>query len=145
MSITNEKTLIGRREYASLPDFSLDSVEIKVDTGAYTSSIHVDQCDLVELNGQQILEVIFLDREHKGYSGKKVLFKEFRKKKVKSSTGQEQMRYFIKGRIKFAGRLIKTEFSLTQRKGMRYQILLGRKVLNKNFIVDTSRKHIHLT
>jgi len=47
------------------------------------------------------------------------------------------------GRIRIAGRLIKTEFSLTQRSGMRYPILLGRKLLNKNFMVDTSLKYVH--
>ena len=36
------------------------------------------------------------------------------------------------------GNPIKTEFSLTQRNGMRYPILLGRKFLNKRFIIDTS-------
>ena len=50
---------------------------------------------------------------------------------MKSSTGQEQMRYFIKGSIKVGSRNLKTEFSLTERKGMKYPILLGRKLLNK--------------
>jgi hypothetical protein len=36
------------------------------------------------------------------------------------------------------GRKIKTEFSLTERKGMRFPILLGRRLLNKRFIIDTS-------
>ncbi|TXI83801.1 MAG: ATP-dependent zinc protease, partial [Crocinitomicaceae bacterium] len=48
------------------------------------------------------------------------------------------LRYFIKCTIELLGRKIKTEFSLTERKGMRYPILLGRKLLNKRFIIDTS-------
>jgi hypothetical protein len=70
-------------------------------------------------------------------------FKKFRTKKVKSSTGQVQERFFVFGTIKIAGEKFKTEFSLTMRQGMRYPILLGRKVLNKRFVVDTSKKYIH--
>jgi hypothetical protein len=39
-----EKILIGRRETARLPDFGLENVQVKIDTGAYTSSIHVSYC-----------------------------------------------------------------------------------------------------
>jgi hypothetical protein len=59
-------------------------------------------------------------------------------KKVKSSTGQEQMRYFIKCTIEILGIHFITEFSLTERKGMRFPILLGRKLLNNRFLIDTT-------
>jgi hypothetical protein len=36
------------------------------------------------------------------------------------------------------GKLIETDFSLTQRNGMKYPILIGRKLLNKRFVVDTA-------
>jgi hypothetical protein len=132
-----DKTLIGRRELANLPEFGLRNVAVKVDTGAYTSSIHVSHCREVVSDEKMVLEVIFLDPSHEGFDGEKHTFYEFRQKKVKSSTGQEQMRYFIKCTIQLLGRKIKTEFSLTERNGMKYPILLGRKLLNKRFIVDT--------
>lgn len=133
-----EKTIIGRREIASLPQFGLYHVDVKVDSGAYTSSIHVCSCKEVELEGTMVLEVIFLDENHLAYDNEKHYFQEYRIKKVKSSNGHEQLRYFIKCTIELLGRKIKTEFSLTERKGMRYPILLGRKLLNKRFIIDTS-------
>jgi hypothetical protein len=79
-----------------------------------------------------------LDENHLAYDNEKHYFQEYRIKKVKSSNGHEQLRYFIKCTIELLGRKIKTEFSLTERKGMRYPILLGRKLLNKRFIIDTS-------
>lgn len=134
-----DKILIGRRELAWLPDFGLAEVKAKVDSGAYTSSIHVSYCQ----QEGELLRVVFLDDKHAAFTGKKMTFKKFRTKKVKSSTGQVQERFFVFGTIKIAGEKFKTEFSLTMRKGMRYPILLGRKVLNKRFVVDTSRKYIH--
>lgn len=133
-----EKTIIGRREIANLPQFGLNYVDVKVDSGAYTSSIHVSSCKEVELEGATLLEVIFLDENHSAFDNEKHYFQEYRIKKVKSSNGHEQLRYFIKCSIELLGRKIKTEFSLTERKGMRYPILLGRKLLNKRFIIDTS-------
>jgi hypothetical protein len=133
-----EKTLIGRRDVANLPQFGLQDVDVKVDSGAYTSSIHVTFCKEVEREGKTLLEVIFLDDNHPAFTGRSILFDEYRRKKVKSSTGQEQIRFFVKGKIELLGRKFLTEFSLTERRGMRYPILLGRKVLNKRFIIDTS-------
>ena len=138
MTKTTSKTLIGRRDFANLPEFGLNNVEVKVDSGAYTSSIHVSYCKEIPDGDSTQLEVVFLDEQHPAFSGNKMHFNDFRIKKVKSSTGQEQVRYFVKGRIELLGRKFTTEFSLTERKGMRYPILLGRKVLNKRFIIDTS-------
>ena len=53
-----EKTLIGRRDIANLPEFGLFGVAVKVDSGAYTSSIHVTSCKEVVLEGVKILELL---------------------------------------------------------------------------------------
>jgi hypothetical protein len=132
------KTIIGRREWASLPEFGLKNVKVKIDTGAYSSSIHATFIE--EKDG--ILNVIFLDSNHSNFRETPYSFHEYRIKKVKSSNGIVQERYFIKTQILLGSSKIKTEFSLTQRKGMRYPILIGRKLLNKRFIIDTSLKYL---
>jgi hypothetical protein len=133
-----EKIVIGRREIANLPEFGLKNVAVKVDSGAYTSSIHVSHCREVVTESGTRLEVLFLDANHESFIDEKHFFEKFRVKKVRSSTGQEQMRYFIYCTIELLGKKIKTEFSLTERKGMRFPILLGRKLLNNRFIIDTA-------
>lgn len=138
MNKLNDKTLIGRRDVANLPEFGLFNVEVKVDSGAYTSSIHVSSSRELETEKGKVLEVIFLDENHPAYTNTPILFRNYRIKKVKSSTGQEQIRFFVKGKIEILGRKFSTEFSLTERRGMRYPILLGRKLLNKRFVIDTS-------
>ncbi len=134
-----DKIVIGRRETAQLLNFGLENVQVKIDTGAYTTSIHVSHCQ--ESNGK--LEVVFLDENHTSFNPKLIYFDKFRIRKVKSSTGQVQSRYFIFGQISIAGLTFQTEFSLTERKGMRFPILIGRKLLNNNFIIDTSTKYKH--
>lgn len=133
------KTIIGRREWASLPTFGLKKVEVKIDTGAYTSSVHVSKIE--ETDG--LLHVVFLDAAHPEFQQITHTFSDFRKKNVKSSNGHIQERYFIRTKIILAGRILNTEFSLTERKAMRYPILIGRKTLKKRFIVDPSLKYTH--
>jgi hypothetical protein len=118
-----EKLIIGRRERADFPDIGLMNVDVKTDTGAYTSSIHVTQCEVKRVNDKEILEVVFLDEDHPSYTGQVIRFEDFRQKKVKSSTGHEQMRYFVRLKILLLGRKIRTDFSLTKRNGMKYPIL----------------------
>ncbi len=133
---------IGRRENAALPDFGVDKVDVKIDSGAYTSSIHVSYCEERTENDKKILLVKFLDENHASYTGELLKFDEFRRKRVRSSNGQVQNRYLIKGHIVLGGEKILTEFSLNERGGMRYPVLLGRKLLNKRFVIDTSKTNI---
>ena len=98
-----------------------------------------DAIDLVAENG---IDVVFLDESHPQFTGEERMFTSYRQKKVKSSTGQEQLRYFVNGSIRLGDLEYTTEFSLTRRNGMRHPILLGRKLLNRRFVVDPSRKNI---
>ena len=36
----DNKILIGRKDKADFPELSLNDIDIKIDSGAYTSSIH---------------------------------------------------------------------------------------------------------
>lgn len=130
--------MIGRREMASLPEVKLNSIEVKIDTGAYSCSIHC--CSIKEENN--LLHVVFLDEKHPQFNNSIFTFSKFTKKKVKSSSGHVQERFFIKTTIQLGDKTYPTEFSLTRRSGMRYPILIGRKLLNKNFIIDTSHKYL---
>jgi len=60
---------------------------------------------------------------------------------VKSSTGISECRYKIKTKIKLGDKIYKTDFTLSDRSEMKFPILLGRKVICKNFLVDVSKKY----
>jgi hypothetical protein len=132
-----EKIIIGRKDKVDLPDFGLENVSVKTDSGAYSCSIHCEFIKEVEENDQKILKVVFLDETLPKYSGEIHEFTEYSKKNVKSSTGEKQERFFIKAKILLFGKEFITDFSLTQRNGLKNPILLGRKVLNENFLINT--------
>ena len=43
---------IGWREWISLPEWSIDYIKVKVDTGARTSSLHVRDLEYFEKDGE---------------------------------------------------------------------------------------------
>ena len=132
--IKKSKTIIGKDDIADMPLFNLKEVKVKIDSGAYTSSIH---CSLIEKTDEG-LNVIFLDESENGYTGELFTFREFKKKKVRSSSGQMQLRFIIQGTIILFGKRHSTEFTLSKRDLMRYPVLLGRKLLSKGFMIDTT-------
>lgn len=128
-----EKKIIGRFDRADFPDLHLNDISIKIDTGAYTSSIHCDNITEEE----DVLRCTFLDEEHPLYNGKEFVFHDYDVVFVRSSNGMVQKRYQIISKIKLFDKIYKISLSLAARQEMRFPVLLGRKFLTKKFIVDT--------
>lgn len=128
-----EKIVIGRFDKADFPALNLNDIAVKIDTGAYTSSIHCD--NIVE--DDDGIHCTFLDDEHPNYNGKQFTFPEYDIVFVRSSNGIIQKRYQVQSKIKIFGKVFKISLSLSDRQEMRYPVLLGRKFLTKKFIVDT--------
>ncbi|MCF4100744.1 RimK/LysX family protein [Gillisia sp. M10.2A] len=128
-----EKKVIGRFDKADFPLLDLEDIAIKIDTGAYTSSIHCN--NIIEKD--DALHCTFLDDEHPLYNGKEFIFKEYDIVFVKSSNGIIQKRYQVQSTIKIFNKVFKISLSLSARQEMRYPVLIGRKFLTKKFIVDT--------
>lgn len=126
------KTILGRTDKADFPMLGLKEIAIKMDTGAYTSSIHCD--NIHEENGK--LVCAFLDKEHPDYDHRKFVFDDFKITNVKSSNGVVQKRYEIVSNIKIVGKTYKISLTLSDRKEMRFPVLIGRKFLSKKFLID---------
>ena len=130
MGKTKPKQIIGRRESVDFPELGVMGLAAKIDTGAYSSTLH---CQGIQVNNKQLV--------FKVLGGKEQKFSHFTQKNIKNSFGEVEKRYMIKTRIKIAGRVIKSIISLTDRGNMRYPVLIGRKLLKNKFVVDVSLKN----
>ncbi|MBT8296495.1 MAG: RimK/LysX family protein [Gramella sp.] len=128
-----EKIVIGRIDKADFPALDLKDIAVKIDTGAYTSSIH---CDNI-IEKEDGIHCTFLDDEHPLYNGREFLFEDYDIVFVRSSNGIIQKRYQVQTQIKLFKKIFKISLSLSDRQEMRYPVLIGRKFLTKKFIVDT--------
>lgn len=133
-----ESKFIGRVEKVDLPELNIFDIDAKIDTGAYTSTIHCHEIS----EDDDILTFILLDPSYPEYTGEEIKFDKFTKTKIKSSTGKSQNRYKIKTVIKIGGKKYKINFTLTDRSKMSNPILLGRKLFNKRFVVDVTHKYL---
>lgn len=132
--------LIGRREYVSFPLLNINRLEAKVDTGAYTSSMHCEEIELLNENGKPVLYFTLL--EAPGGQKKEYRFYEFSTKKIKNSFGEMEERYIIKTLLKLGRKKIHCNISLSNRDNMRYPVLIGRKPLKGRFLVDVNQLHL---
>ena len=136
------KIIIGRSDKADFPEFNLFDIDIKIDSGAYTSSIHCKKITEIDINGIKHLKFTLLDKEHDLYNNKEFLIKEYTSKQVKSSNGISEERFLIKTSIILFGKSLSIDLTLTERSDMKFPVLLGRKFLTGQFIVDTSLKNL---
>lgn len=134
------KILIGRREWLQLPGLGVDIISAKVDTGAYSSSLHAEDIDLFSKDG--IDYVRFLTHSH---HGQEVVCEApvDQRKKIKSSTGKGRMRYIIRTAVRtIDGFEWQVLLSLADRSVMKCPLLLGRRALSGYFVVDTQASHL---
>lgn len=132
--------VIGRTELVDIPEWELYELTAKVDTGAYTSSLHCHHIQPVKKDDKQFVRFKLLDPSHDIYNDKSFELPVYKTKKVKSSNGQIEERFIVKTNILLAGEEITAQFSLTDRSEMRYPLLIGRKLLRGRFLVDVQRK-----
>jgi hypothetical protein len=137
----NRVRIIGRREFVDFPELKLFSVEAKIDTGAYTSSVHCTDIEIRTVNGKPVLCFKLLDNSHPEFSKFTHQFSDFYRKKIKNSFGEMEERYIIRTIIKLGKKSIRTTLSLSDRENMRYPVLIGRRLLKGKFIVDANKIH----
>jgi hypothetical protein len=132
------KRVIGRMDRVDLPQFELEDLPCRVDTGAASSALHCHKVKLVEREGMEMISFHLLDPSHPDYEHQEFRTMDFKERTIKNSFGARESRFVIKTRIQLFGRKFKTEFTLSDRGKMTYPVLLGRRALYDRFIVDVT-------
>jgi hypothetical protein len=140
--LKKEKRTIGRKERIHFAEYGLKNLIAKIDTGAYSSSLHCHITGIITREGMEYIKFVPLVYKNKVKNAPEIMAKVSKKKLVKSSSGHVEERYFVKLEVQMNGHAVRTEFSLTDRSTMRHTILLGRKFLKGNYVVDVSKKFL---
>ena len=139
-----KKKVIGITDFISIPDAGVENLPCKIDTGADNCAIHCERARIKEIKGEEFLVFKLLDRKHPLYSGQEIMIKDFREIKVKSSFGDYEIRYQVKLNFLLFNKEFTAAFNLSNRKSMKYPVLLGRKFLSRNFVVDVSKRNLSI-
>lgn len=123
---------IGRSEKIYFPKLNEGLIVGKIDTGAFSAALHVDSIKVIE-SGLQVK-----------ISNNTYIFHQWSEVEIKSSNGKSQKRYGIKIKMRLGKKNYRIFVSLTNRKNMKFPLLIGRRFLQENgFIVDVNRKNLH--
>ncbi len=130
--------VIGVAEYVDFPDWGVRRLSARVDTGARTSALHVE--NVRELSSGRVR---FEVRLHKSDSSARVVVtaRITRRAPVRSSTGQVDPRLFVRAWIVLGGREQRIEVGLVDRSAMQYPMLLGRSALEHRYLVDVTKRY----
>ena len=129
-----DKIIIGAREAIDLPELGLFGIATRIDTGAQTSSLHVDHLVENEHTSRINFELHpdFHDINKTIKCSAKILDKKF----IKSSNGDRESRYIINTLAVMGDFRWKIRLTLTNRASMKHLMLLGRQAMVGAMIVD---------
>lgn len=137
--MTKDRLLIGVAERIDLPDWGITGLKAKIDTGARTSAVHVE--DLVHLGRNRVRFRVLLSAAHDA-RGVWVEARVVRRAHVRPSSGVEEERLFVRTRLKLGALEKDVEVSLAYRGPMRFRMLLGRTALGSDVLIDPSRRYL---
>lgn len=136
---THSTTIVGWREWVSLPSIGIPWIKAKLDTGARSSALHA--FDIVELgDGKVRFKVRPWQRSMEDLV--EVESDVYDRRVVRSSSGHEEERIVIILNIELAGRTVIAETTLSQRDQMDFRMLIGREALRQGFLVNPRRSFI---
>jgi ribosomal protein S6--L-glutamate ligase len=127
---------LGWVEWLSLPELGLPSIKAKVDTGAKTSALHAAAIEPFEQDGKQFVRFFIQPDPNEPKLRITCTAPIVDRRNVVSSNGENELRYVIETDIKMADRVWKAELTLTNRENMVYRMLLGRRAIVDDMVVD---------
>ena len=136
----NKIRLIGRMEFIDFPELNLLGLEAKMDTGAYTSAIHCSRIYVHSKDNKETLCFKIPNTTSSEQSTTLYEMEKFSRKIIKNSFGEVEERYIIKTKIRLGKKTVLSTISLSDRESMRFPVLIGRRFLKGNFIVDVNRE-----
>jgi hypothetical protein len=137
------KLIIGCLELCDLPELGIVDLQVRVDTGAKTSSLHVDNIKQVKHEGRPHVR---FDLHPDIYNLDEILTclaPLHDTRRVKSSNGEVSERCVIKTQFVLAGHSWPIEITLSNRQDMSYLMLLGREGMGDRLLVDPSKTFLN--
>jgi hypothetical protein len=135
--MTKFQAIIGRAERIDLTEIVLN-VPAKIDSGAFRSAIHCKKAKVVKRGDKEVLVADLL-----GHPCSPVIyhqeFEDFQVVNVTNSGGHEEERYAVELKVKLGPKVFHTSFTLADRSGNLFPILVGRKILKNRFVIDVAK------
>ncbi len=141
-ALQNQKVNVGVLELCNLPELEISHLHMRVDTGAKTSSLHVDNLQDFKRNGERWVS---FDIHPDFHNVDMIVRREAKvkaRRKIKSSNASKERRIVIETPIQMGEQQWMIELTLTDRSEMTYLMLLGREAMIGRLVVDPEHKYL---
>lgn len=136
------KTIIGWREWTSLPDLGINQIKAKIDTGARTSALHAFKLKPYSEKGAPKIRFSVHPIQNKIAKIVECTADVVDRRWVSDSGGHKEKRYVINTTILLGDIAWEAEFTLTNRDTMKFRMLLGRTALAAHYLVDSNASYL---
>lgn len=133
--------IYGWREYILVHGVE-EKLKAKLDTGAYTSSIHAEEKELFERDGKKWVRFIVTDPTLKKPVRTRIEAPLVRIARIKEPGDKSEAREVVRLAFQIGDRKMRGEFTLNNRGNMLSPVLLGRTLIKDLGMVDPGRTHL---
>lgn len=135
--------VIGWKERIAFPDWGIRNVKAKIDTGARTSALDVRSYELRTVTGKGLIAELRLALNRRRPEKVKIIeVPVLEMIVVSNSSGMREQRPLIETTVQLGSITKRVRLTVTNRAGMRFAVILGRKALENDFFIDVSRKYL---
>lgn len=133
--------ILGATADISLPNLGIKKLQARVDTGAASCALHASSITIIEDEEgvEQKLEVILFDTDSELYTGEVLEFEDFVIRNVRNSFGKKMARPMIKTTVIINKQSYEILIGFSYRSKLTYDMLIGRNLLEKGFVVDVTK------
>ena len=138
---TAEPTVVGWREWISLPTLEVPWVKAKIDTGARSSAIHAFDLEEFFRDGERWVRFSVHPWQRSDDGAVEACLPVHDVRTVRSSSGHSEERFVVLTPVTLAGRTLRAELTLSRRDEMGFRMLIGRELLRQGFHVDPAASY----
>ncbi len=139
---TKTKPVLGWREWVALPEFGIERIKAKVDTGARTSALHAFNLQTFEQDGQRMVRFKIHPIQNRTDKVTECVAKVVDERDVTDSGGHIEKRLVIKTTVQIGHDKRRVEMTLTDRDNMLFRMLLGRTAVRPHYVIDPNKSFL---
>ena len=133
--------IIGWRERISLPDFGIENIPAKIDTGARTAALHAVDQTVFEIDGERWVEFMIPVQNRR--SPNRVRTRVVDEREIKNTGGVPERRLIVRTQLLLGRHRWQIDVSLANRAKMEFDLILGRTAIRRRgILVDPGHSYL---
>lgn len=129
--------VVGSTEFVEIA--GIKNIPAKIDTGADSSAIWASD---INMNEDGTLVFSLFDKKSPLYTGDRLKTTDYKAVNIRSSNGNEQIRYRVMLPMRLNNKTFAAAFTLANRSKNHFPVLIGRRALEGNFLVDVRKMSV---